>query len=194
MIRIDRQEEKRWQKVTDEELMLAYIDGDMAAFELLYARHKGRVFGFLMNKLRDRGEAEDVFQAIFTKLHRGREQYRQDIPFLPWLFTIARNTLIDHVRKKATYAQHITVDEEAVQAHAAPAAEKTSIHAAVAELASLNESQRRALELRFDQGLTFSEIAEQMQTSADNARQIISRAIRKLRDLMVGKEPRREKN
>jgi RNA polymerase sigma-70 factor (ECF subfamily) len=42
--------------------------------------------------------------------------------------------------------------------------------------------------------LTFAEIAEQMQTSADNSRQIISRAIRKLRSLMVGKERRHEKN
>ncbi len=180
--------------MTDEELMLAYIDGDMDAFEVLYARHKGRVFGYLMNRLRDRGEAEDVFQAIFTKLHRGRDQYRQDIPFLPWLFTIARNALIDHVRKKETHAKHITLSEEAVHAHAAPAAETTPIHAAVAEFTRLNESQRHALELRFDQGLTFAEIAEQMQTSADNARQIISRAIRKLRNLMVEKEPRREKN
>lgn len=174
--------------------MLAYSDGDMAAFEALYERHKNRVLGFLMARLKDRSEAEDVFQMVFTKLHRNRHKYRQEIPFLPWLFTLARNTLIDHVRKREAYGKHVTVSEAAVETYAAPVSDTSPIHAAFAELSKLNESQRQALELRFNQGLTFAEIAEQMQTSADNSRQIISRAIRKLRSLMVGKERRHEKN
>ncbi|MBE0575997.1 MAG: RNA polymerase sigma factor [Desulfuromonadales bacterium] len=180
--------------MTDEELMLAYIDDDMAAFEVLYERHKKRVFGFLMARLKDHGEAEDVFQAVFAKLHRKRHQYRQDIPFLPWLFTLVRNTLIDHVRKRDVYEKHVVVSAKTVETYAAPVPDETSIHVAVAELSRLNESQRRALELRFNQGLSFAEIAEQMQTSADNSRQIISRAIRKLRTLMVKKEKHHEKN
>jgi len=180
--------------LTDEELMLAYIDGDMEAFEALYGRHRGRIFGFLLARLKDRSEAEDVFQAVFAKLHRKRHQYRQEIPLLPWLFTLARNTLIDHVRKRDAEGKHVTVSETAVASYAAPASDTSPIHAAVAELSRLNESQRQALELRFNQGLTFAEIAEQMQTSAGNARQIISRAIRKLRGLMVGKERRHEKS
>jgi len=174
--------------------MLAYIDGDMEAFETLYGRHKNRVFGFLMVRLKDRSEAEDVFQAVFDKLHRKRHQYRQEIPFLPWLFTLARNTLIDHVRKRETHRKHVTVSEAVVDSYAAPVADISPINAAFAGLSKLNESQRQALELRFNQGLTFAEIAEQMQTSADNSRQIISRAIRKLRSLMVGKERHHEKN
>jgi RNA polymerase sigma-70 factor (ECF subfamily) len=164
--------------------MLAYIDGDMEAFEALYGRHRGRIFGFLLARLKDRSEAEDVFQAVFAKLHRKRHQYRQEIPLLPWLFTLARNTLIDHVRKRDAEGKHVTVSETAVASYAAPASDTSPIHAAVAELSRLNESQ----------GLTFAEIAEQMQTSAGNARQIISRAIRKLRGLMVGKERRHEKS
>jgi RNA polymerase sigma factor (sigma-70 family) len=174
--------------------MLAYIDGDMEAFEALYERHKNRVFGFLMARLKDRSEAEDVFQAVFYKLHRKRYQYRQEIPFLPWLFILARNTLIDHVRKKESYAKYVTVSQAALESYPAPVPDTSPIHAAIAELSKLNESQRKALELRFNQGLTFAEIAEQMQTSADNSRQIISRAIRKLRSLMVGKGRRHEKN
>ncbi len=167
--------------MTDEELMVAYVDGDFDAFEILYGRHKGRVLGFLVTKLRDRNEAEDVFQTAFTKLHKGRHKYRHDIPFLPWLFTITRNALIDHVRKKGAHDRHITVSEEFVDGYAEPA----PIQAAFTELSKLNENQRQALELRFNQGMTFAEVAEQMQTSADNSRQIISRAIRKLRTLMI---------
>jgi RNA polymerase sigma-70 factor (ECF subfamily) len=173
--------------------MLAYIDGDLEAFEVLYGRHKSRVFGFLMARLKDRSEAEDVFQAVFAKLHRKRHQYRQEIPFLPWLFTLARNTLIDHVRKRDAYAKHVTVSEADVDSYATPVSDTSPIQSAFAQLSRLNECQRQALELRFNQGLTFAEIAAQMQTSADNARQMISRAIRKLRSLMVGKERHYEK-
>lgn len=174
--------------------MLAYIDGDMEAFEALYGRHRSRVFGFLLGRLKDRSEAEDVFQAVFVKLHRKRHQYKPEIPFLPWLFTLARNTLIDHVRKRGAEGKHVTVSEAAIENYPAAVSDTSPIAAGVAELSNLNEKQREALELRFNQGLTFAEIAEQMQTSADNSRQLVSRAIRKLRSLMVGKELRHEKN
>ena len=173
--------------MTDEELMLAYIEGDVEAFEALYERHKKRIFGFLIARLKDRSEAEDVFQSVFVKFHRSRDKYRQEIPFLPWLFTLARNTLIDHVRKRDAYGKHVTVSAEIIESYVAPVSDTSSIHAAFAELSRLTDTQRKALELRFNQGLTFDEIGSQMQTSAVNSRQIISRAIRKLRSLMVVK-------
>lgn len=174
--------------MTDEELMVAYVDGDMDAFEILYGRHKSRVLGFLMTKLRDRSEAEDVFQTAFAKLHKGRHQYRQNIPFLPWLFTITRNALVDHVRKKGTHDKRILFSSEAVDGYSEPESDSTPIQASFTELSKLNESQRHALALRFNQGLTFAEIATQMNTSAENSRQIISRAVRKLRTLMMKKD------
>jgi len=191
-IRFNNKEE-RWKDLTDEELMVAYVDGDTEAFDILYGRHKGRVMGFLMTKLRDRNEVEDVFQTAFAKLHNARHKYHHDIPFLPWLFTITRNALVDHVRKKGVHDRHITISEEFVDGYAEPVVDQTPIEATFAELSKLNESQRHALELRFNQGLTFAEIAEQMQTSAENTRQLVSRAVRKLRSLMVKKEQRNEK-
>ncbi|KAF5031047.1 ECF RNA polymerase sigma factor SigK [anaerobic digester metagenome] len=172
--------------------MVSYAAGDMEAFEELYGRHKSRVFGFLMGKLKDRSEAEDTFQAIFAKLHQNRHRYRQDIPFLPWLFTISRNTLIDHVRKKAARRKFVTDSEYPVDSYADPGPGLGSMDEVLSELAGLSESQRQALELRFSQGLTFAEIAERMQTSADNSRQIISRAVRKLRSLIAGKGGKHE--
>jgi len=165
--------------------MVAYADGDMEAFHALYRRHKDRVLGFLAARLDDRSEAEDVFQAVFAKLHAARRRYRQEIPFLAWIFTIARNTLIDHTRKQHSYRKYVTTSEEAVEQYIDPGRPDTSsISDLVVELSSLTEAQRQALELRFSQGLTFEEISMQMQTSADNARQIISRAVRQLRTLM----------
>ena len=174
--------------------MMAYADGNMEAFQALYQRHKNRIFGFLLSKLKNQSEAEEVFQTVFSKLHIARGKYRQEIPLLPWVFTIARNALIDHIRKKDTYRKHITTSEAVVEAYAEPSSDNSSDSLAIAELSSLTTTQRQALEFRFNQGLSFQEIAEQMQTSADNSRQIISRAVRKLRNLMVGKEIDREKS
>jgi len=173
--------------------MQAYVDGDIDGFEALYQRHKNRIFGFLMTKLKNQTEAEEVFQTIFSKLHVARDKYREDIPFLPWVFTIARHALIDHVRKRDAYQKHVTTSELAVEIYAEQSSSGTSDRIEVDGLSSLTEDQRQALELRFNQGLSFAEIAEQMQISADNSRQIISRAIRKLRKLMKGKEKNREK-
>jgi len=174
--------------------MLAYAEDDMESFEALYQRHRQRIFGFLMKKLKNRTEAEEVFQTIFSKLHVARKKYRQDIPFLPWVFTIARNALIDHVRKRDAYQKHVTTSELAVETYAEQSGADPPGQFEVTGFSSLTEIQRQALEFRFNQGLTFAEIAEQMQTSVDNSRQIISRAIRKLRKLMTGKETDRETN
>lgn len=172
--------------------MLAYANGDIEAFEALYQRHKNRIFGFLMKKLKNRTEAEEVFQTIFGKLHVARKTYRQDIPFLPWIFTITRNAMIDHVRKRDAYQKYVTTSEAAVETYAEQSPSDAPGDLEIKGLSSLTETQRQALEFRFSQGLTFAEIAEQLQTSVGNSRQIISRAIRKLRRMKAGKEMDRE--
>lgn len=172
--------------------MLAYTTGDMEAFELLYRRHKSRIFGFLVSKLKDQNEAEEVFQAVFTKLHVARNKYRLEVPFLPWVFTIARNALIDHIRRRNSYQQHIYYPETPIEDYAAPLAEEPSSSISPVDLSRLNLTQRQALDLRFQQEMSFAEISELLATSEENARQIISRAIRKLRKRLIGKEVRRD--
>ncbi|MBW2250618.1 MAG: sigma-70 family RNA polymerase sigma factor [Deltaproteobacteria bacterium] len=174
--------------MTDEELMVAYRKGDFSAFQILYKRHKRRLMGYLITKLKDQDEAEDVFQSVFVKLHVGRFNYKEDIPFLPWIFTIARNAMIDHIRKKETYKKHISVDTEYISSSAAEdKSEPLSIGAAISEFSSLSDSQRQALELRFNDGLSFEDIGKHMKITPSNARQIASRAVRALRNLITGK-------
>lgn len=174
--------------MTDEEMMQAYVEGDTEAFQALYERHKARVFGFLVDRLKSRTEAEEVFQEAFAKLHANRFRYRQEVPFLPWFFTIVKNSLVDHVRKRGTRGKYLELSPEAVTT--APDAQdvRQDVNEAIAELASLNREQRMLLSMRFNEGLSFAEIAESMAISQPNARKIVSRAIQKLRGLMAGKE------
>ncbi len=180
--------------MTDEELMVAYRGGDLSAFQILYKRHKGRLMGYLITKLKDLDEAEDVFQSVFVKLHAGRFNYKENIPFLPWIFTITKNTMVDYIRKKGTYKKHISIDSEYIGSRAAGITnEQLPIGEAISELSSLSDSQRKALELRFNDGLSFEDVGKHMKITQSNARQIASRAIRTLRNMFARKETTNER-
>jgi RNA polymerase sigma factor (sigma-70 family) len=174
--------------MTDEELMQAYIQGDIESFRMLYQRHKDRVMGYLNARLKSQDEAEDVFQEVFSKLHIYRFKYKDSVPFLAWLFTIAKNTLIDHVRKQTTQNKYFQIDHEKVANVPDAKVNSLSIAEAFSELSTLNAKQRQALELRFNDDLSFSDIAARMDTTPSNIRQVISRAKRLLRGLMLDKE------
>ncbi len=175
--------------MTDEELMQAYARGEQAGFDQLYARHKSRVMGYLLKQLGDRAAAEDVFQAVFLKLHRSRDNYRDDLPFLPWLFTIVRTALIDAARREKTRSSRIVLDDEQVAAAVADQVpDPVPLHEALPALTTLSPDQRRVLDLRFGQEFSFTEIAEQLELSPANARKLASRALGKLRRLLRDKE------
>ena len=87
--------------LSDEELMSRYKFGEYPAFEELYRRHSGRVYGFILKRVKSRERAEELFQESFLRLHRNRSRYNDSLPFLPWLFTIARSAMIDGVRVDA---------------------------------------------------------------------------------------------
>lgn len=168
--------------------MQSYINGDIEAFQILYQRHKGRVLGYLNYRMKNQDEAEDVFQEVFTKLHKYRFKYKENIPFIAWLFTIVKNTLIDHIRKCATRNKYLQSNHEQVNNMQHEKEACLPIAEAISELSSLSTKQRQAIELRFNEDLSFENIATRMNTSQTNVRKIVSRAIQKLRSLMLGKE------
>ena len=85
---------------TDEELMLAYGSGDVAAFQTLYSRHRGPLFRHLSRQLRDTALAEELFQDVWQRVITARERYRPDAKFGTWLYQIAHNRVTDHWRAK----------------------------------------------------------------------------------------------
>lgn len=159
--------------------MIAYQFGDETAFKELYSRYSGRLYAFLRSKLHDEGTVKDVFQTTFLKLHRSRDRYQAKLPFAPWIFTICRNEMRDALRREHRSQENPFPDVPAV------AAESTD---SSVDLGSLTAEQRRALEMRFQEGSAFEEIAAALETSPANARQIVSRAVRALKKLYGQKE------
>ena len=170
---------------TDEELMLAYAKGSEEAFQILYGRHSSKVYGFLAGKLKDRSLADDAFQATFMKLHQSRSHYDPALPFAPWLFTVSRTAMLDtlRVRKKSTRLEDL--NPVAVENAVADTPKEVS---SIPGLQALPAAQRQALELRYLQDLSFDEIATRLETSSENSRQLVSRAVKKLRKILQGSE------
>ena len=80
----------------DEQLMAAYRDGNAAAFETLYLRHRGRLFRFVLRSVKSRATAEELFQEIWMRVIEARERYAPQARFTTWLYTIAHHRMVDH--------------------------------------------------------------------------------------------------
>lgn len=170
-------------QLSDEELMKKYQEGSETAFTVLYQRHSAKVYGFLLGKLRDRAVADDLFQATFLKVHQFRHKYDVTSPFTPWLFTVCRNAMIDGIRQKKRSSQWIDEGVDSVRIEAAMAPE-TPDQPSIPSFDDLPVGQRQVLQLRYGSELSFDEIAQALETTPANVRQLASRAVRKLRDLM----------
>lgn len=168
--------------VSDEELMDQYRLGNSHAFDELYHRHAGKVHGYLRKRLGE-AQAADACQEVFFKLHRNRGRYGNELPFLPWLFTITHHTCVDLTRKlQANTEDHFDMD--ALPAFApADGALVDNVIGEGARVLSLQEKE--VLSLHFRDGFAFDEIARRLRLSSSGARKVSSRAVQKLRELFT---------
>lgn len=157
---------------TDEELMIAYKMGNSSAFDVLYQRHSQKIFAYLKSKTKEESLSYDIFQSTFLKLHKNKHLYNPSLPFLPWIFTICRNELIDFKRKQKIIAEELKEESYEIS----PSTTQTEIH-----LMNLNATQKTALNMRYTENATFDEIASALNTNPANVRKIISRSLQYLR-------------
>jgi RNA polymerase sigma factor (sigma-70 family) len=87
--------------VTDEALMFAVRDGDVAKLGTLFERYHVALFDFLNRTTGDRAAAEDLVQDVFVRILKYRRTFREDSCFEAWVFGIARNARTDHFRKRS---------------------------------------------------------------------------------------------
>ena len=179
--------------VSDEQLMLAYGAGDAAAFETLYGRHKGPLFGFVVRSVKTRGEAEEIFQDVWMRAIEARARYQPTAKFTTWLYTIAHHRLIDHWRAKGLSVVPLDAGDDdggpAIDPPAGPEADPHEIAVAVqtrdrfaAALAALPLVQREAFLLHAEGGLTVPEIAAATATNEEAAKSRLRYAMNKLRE------------
>ncbi len=157
---------------------LAREDRDQA-FELLYNAYRGRIFTFLL-RLAGSGEtADDLVQETFVKAYRALAGVPDEQRLLPWLYRIANNTAIDHVRRRRrfTWLPWVAVSGTSDEPSAADAQAATSLRADLAEvLRTLPPQNAAALLLHALEGYTYEEIAKIQGCTMAAARSRIARA------------------
>ncbi len=177
---------------TDEALMLGYRDGDAAAFDVLYSRHKGGIYRYLLRQCRNRALADELFQDVWMNLIRARAGYTVQAKFSTWLYRIAHNRLMDHFRRNDT--ANVSLDDEAVSVEepAAPRSVEPEVSATsrqqaaqlLALLDALPDEQREAFVLQQEGGLSIEEIAVATGVNRETAKSRLRYALAKLRQGM----------
>lgn len=178
---------------SDEALMLRYAGGDAAAFDALYARHRGGVFRYLTRHLgAQRALAEELFQDIWLNLIGARAGYKPTARFTTWLYTIAHNRLMDHYRRLRPVDSLTQTDDDGEQLLIEPPAPRTAqpehIVAARDEarrllrlLDALPAAQREAFLLHEEGGLSVDEIAQVTASDREAIKSRLRYALAKLR-------------
>ena len=177
---------------SDEDLMLAYAAGDAAAFDTLYARHRGGVYRYLLRQSRQPGIADELFQDVWMNLVRARESYTPTAKFTTWLYRLAHNRMIDHFRASG----HLTVvsaddevHEEAVIALPGARSMQPESRAENRELrerlraavAALPPAQREAFLLQQEAEMSLAEIAAVTGAGVETVKSRLRYALSKLR-------------
>ena len=178
----------------DEELMLAYGAGDAAAFDALYARHKGAVFRYLRRQTGNVALAEELFQDVWLKLIDARAGYEPRAKFTTWLFTIAHNRLMDHFRSNAralvSYEDDPAEDVPTELPRPDQTAERRETAAQLlAAIDALPAAQREAFLLQQEGELSVEEIAAATGVNRETAKSRLRYALAKLRATL--REPER---
>ena len=173
----------------DEELMLAYRAGDARAFEALYARHKGALFRFVLRSVRERPQAEELYQEIWMRAIESRGRYEARAKFSTWLYTIAHNRIVDHWRKRGLQVVALDGEDAAAEPAAGPSYDPQRIAEAKQGLArfaraleSLPQAQREAFLLHEEAGMTVAEIAHATGAGEDAAKSRLRYALAKLKE------------
>jgi RNA polymerase sigma factor (sigma-70 family) len=163
---------------SDERLVALTRRGQHAAFEVLCARYQTRLLSFCRHMLASREDAEDVLQEVFAAAFNAVLADERDINVRPWLYRIARNRSLNHLRR----ASAIGVDS--MDVHFADSGLSTgdkvlrreSFRELIADVHQLPETQRTALLLREIDALSYEQIAHAMETTVPSVKSLLVRA------------------
>lgn len=165
-----------------EQLIEALKAGGDAAFEAVYAQERAALYAFLVRLSGDTNVAADLYQNVWLKLARHAQRLRPDTSIRAWLLTVARHEYISYRRAQALdLSRLLALDRPAATLE--PSDPRLSELATA--LASLGDRDRELLLLTSVQGLSADQAAQALGVSAAALRQRLSRARRRLSELLA---------
>ncbi len=175
----------------DQIAMESIARGDQSGLAELYDRHSRLVYSLALRILRDQGDAEDVVQEVFAQLWRQASRF--DVArgnLAAWMVTLARTRALDALRRRNVRPKLAADAEAPDRADETPGADVQIVWASRAEeirraLDTLPLLQRIAIELAFFDGLTHSEIAEQLEVPLGTVKTRVRQGLLRLRDCLA---------
>ncbi len=162
----------------DERLIALTRRGQHAAFEVLFSRYQARLLSFCRHMLGSREDAEDVLQEVFTAAFNAVLADTREINVRPWLYRIARNRSLNHLRRSSAigvdsmdvhFADHgLSTGDRVIR--------RESFRQLLADVQLLPETQRTALLLREIDALSYEQIAHAMETTVPSVKSLLVRA------------------
>lgn len=167
-------------KLTDEQLVAAYANGDNKAFDTLLKRHQNRVFSYIYYIVKDKDIADDIFQETFVKAITTIRQnrYTENGKFSAWITRIAHNLVIDYFRQNKSEGNVSTDNEEIDILNRQELCDDSiedvligrQVRADIRRLIhALPDAQRKVLMMRYYRDMSFKEIAEATGVSINTA-------------------------
>jgi RNA polymerase sigma factor (sigma-70 family) len=184
--------------LTDQELVQQFVNGNQKAIEVLIARHKRKVYSYILMVVKNRELAADIFQDTFIKVIRSLKQgkYQDNGKFISWICRIAHNLVIDHFRKERQLKM-ISNDNYESDLFNTPRLSEKNFEARMLEtqvrsdiralLDTLPEDQREVVIMRHYLDMSFKEIADATNVSINTALGRMRYALINLRKMMEEK-------
>jgi RNA polymerase sigma-70 factor (ECF subfamily) len=183
---------------TDISLMQQYADGDLRAFETLYNMHKAGLYRYFMRHIPEPSLAEDLYQEIWNKVILQAKNYKASAKFTTWLYTLAHNKLVDHVRHLSVVNKVVlrSFDEEVdessevfkqSQMYNEPENEFTNLRVTESLkhcIAQLPQAQKDSFLLKEEAGLSVKDIATVLNTSFEASKSRLRYAYENLRQCL----------
>jgi RNA polymerase sigma factor (sigma-70 family) len=163
---------------SDERLIQLLRGGNDAAFEVLLARYRTRLLAFCRHMLGSKEDAEDILQDVFAAAYNAILADSREINARPWLYRIARNRCLNHLRRPVADSRD-TMDD---QLHAGGISTADLVHKRadlrhlLADVQKLPETQRTALLLREIDALSYEQISVAMETTVPSVKSLLVRA------------------
>lgn len=164
-------------EISPEQLALESQAGALRSYEQLVRHFEKKIFNFLFQMVRNRQDAEDLAQETFVKAFHSLKNYNQTYPFATWLYTIAKRTGFDFLRKNRRRDVEIPSPEEADNEDPSAVCEKRESADSLWETARrLKPAQFQALWLHYGEGFDLRDTARIMEITQIHAKVLLFRA------------------
>jgi RNA polymerase sigma-70 factor (ECF subfamily) len=182
----------------DAEIMLRVKAGDDSAFDFLVQKFRRQLIGFMYRMTHNQPIAEELAQEVFLRVYRSRESYSAEAKFTTWMYRIATNLALNHLRDTKTERTEVSVSLDEPDAatgrtpdiadHGLTAEEDLLRRERLAsirkQVEALPERQRMAVLMHKYQGMDYKEIAKVLKLSESATKSLLFRAYETLRETL----------